>query len=557
MARLYPSNLEHIFKAAEPTLSPGLRAEYQTAFQLRDALPDYLTIFYSQHWGVMDGKRFHSREVDFVVVNPAGDCIVIEQKMGDLEETASGLVKTYQDGRKSIVEQILDSFDGLKNNFKRVNGAGLILNLSYILFCPDYKVTSYNASGLDPNSIIDKSNRNDLAKLVQVRLRRPSAQPTEQGELVLGFFKRSFKLGLAIEGAGFRQQQRFAQLTGALSEFLYSVEMDPIRLFISGTAGSGKTIALHHYSQAAVENGKRTLVVCFNTPLATALSCNLPSQIRVTTFHNLFRELAEKTGISLKELNQTYSSESWSHLFEELSIAIGDNEAEYECLIVDEGQDIGHEGFELLKLLLKDGADIVWLEDKDQDLGQRPVPGPMIDASDFVRLHLRANYRSPLHIANFIQDNLPFDFETRNPYPGTHVKVHRYKSDEDQLTQIDAIVEAFLKQGFKPDEIAVVSCKGMSSTPVLERDEIGGLKVRKFTGAYEGAEQVFTDGELVVETIRRFKGQQSSALVVTDVDPSPEHETDMRVLYCALTRATVSLEIMVDNASWWPENDKK
>ena len=73
-------------------------------------------------------------------------------------------------------------------------------------------------------------------------------------------------------------------------------------------------------------------------------------------------------------------------------------EGRFDALIVDEGQDFEAEWFEILRLFLKEGASILWLEDPDQNLQDKPP----VAMEGFVRYCSLVNYRSPESIARFI-----------------------------------------------------------------------------------------------------------------------------------------------------------
>jgi len=60
----------------------------------------------------------------------------------------------------------------------------------------------------------------------------------------------------------------------------------------------------------------------------------------------------------------------------------------------------------------------------------------------------------------------------------------------------------------------------MGGSKVGNLEQIAGLPIRKFTGDYDDNDrQVYTEGELTFETVRRFKGQQSPVVLLVDVDP--------------------------------------
>ncbi len=85
-------------------------------------------------------------------------------------------------------------------------------------------------------------------------------------------------------------------------------------------------------------------------------------------------------------------------------------------------------------------------------------------------------------------------------------------------------------------------------------DKIGGVKVRSFTGDYDSdGNQLLTDGDLVFDSVFRFKGKESPAVILVDVNPSGDKlEVSQRILYCGMTRATIRLDVVVNNNN--PEN---
>ena len=84
----------------------------------------------------------------------------------------------------------------------------------------------------------------------------------------------------------------------------------------------------------------------------------------------------------------------------------------------------------------------------------------------------------------------------------------------------------------------------MGSTAFKEIDKIAGHTIRKFSGTYEGDEQVYIDGQITFETIRRFKGQQAPFVILVDVEPNEKSDWSLNALFCGMTRATLRLDIV-------------
>ena len=77
-------------------------------------------------------------------------------------------------------------------------------------------------------------------------------------------------------------------------------------------------------------------------------------------------------------------------------------------------------------------------------------------------------------------------------------------------------------------------------------DKLGPWTLRHFTGRYdEGGGAIWTDGQLLIESVRRFKGQAASAVVLTECDIADLDAMNRRLLFVGLTRARVHLEWVV------------
>ena len=88
MAQLLPSDVSDL------SLSLGETAELRTLAMLRNDLSPAYTVFHSVHWSRDASYRVAFGEADFIIINQSGECVVIEQKAGELEESPIGLIKT-------------------------------------------------------------------------------------------------------------------------------------------------------------------------------------------------------------------------------------------------------------------------------------------------------------------------------------------------------------------------------------------------------------------------------------------------------------------------------
>ena len=89
MAKIIPDGWREV------VVTGGAQREIETLAVLANELPETYRVYHAVHWtNIGAGKGFSIYgEIDFVVVNQAGDLLLIEHKSGLLEETPEGLVK--------------------------------------------------------------------------------------------------------------------------------------------------------------------------------------------------------------------------------------------------------------------------------------------------------------------------------------------------------------------------------------------------------------------------------------------------------------------------------
>ena len=227
----------------------------------------------------------------------------------------------------------------------------------------------------------------------------------------------------------------------------------------------------------------------------------------------------------------------------------------FDCLVVDEGQDFKSDWYDILQMFLTDDAKQLWLEDPLQNLrGTDPIELP-----GFVTYREKGNFRTPSSIAGFIKGTLEAEFEQRNLLPGLGVGLYEYDDESELPALLERRIREIVKPGFSADDIAIVSCRGTKSTALVDVATIGKYKLRKFTGKYNSRnEQIYTDGDVAFDTIFRYKGQQAPCVILVDLDDAfKRNDWSLGVLYCAMTRATMRLELVVKSDCPWLEVFRK
>ena len=536
MAYIVPSDITRL------ALAGSHAPELVTLERLQRELGPEYTVFHSVHWTREESTHTVWGEADFVVVNRAGEILVIEQKNGPLEETATGLAKRYADGSSDPIFQVRRSIDNIKRKFNSLHRREPKLAADYLIYCPDHHVRSLNAVGLDSSRIVDASACGLLGRKIEEIL-GSGEDNLSRRERVEAFFRQSFEIHPDIHAHVRQGETRFVRLSSRLSDILTSIEMTPLRLRVRGSPGCGKTMIARRFFQEAVERSRKPLLVCFNRQLMERIRASVGKGGLVETWHGLCHRFLESIDEAPDFSRKDSYAEFWSRIQDQVMAAPIPASWMFDTVIIDEGQDFEPEWFDILKLFARDDADIVWLEDPHQAIRTNDP----VALEGFVTFNARFNYRSPESIARFIKKALPFEFEQANDLPGLGVGVHAYEDDRHQARLVSRMVSELLARKFEPQDIVILSMRGIGNTCLGDRARVGNHTLKRFSGEYDLlGNQVFTPGQLHLESIYRYKGQQAPAIIAIDVESrSRDEERMQRILYTAFSRATVRLDVLV------------
>ena len=543
MSQLFPSALPSL------AIAPALARELETLDQLKRGLSVNFAVYHGVHWSRSWAKATAFGEADFIIVNGAGDCLVVELKTGALEESEKGLEKRYDGKSKSVTSQIMRTIDALRDKFRSQTGHNL--SADYLLYCPDYRVQNVTAAGLDGNRIVDGASKATLATRILELL--ADVEPDDQGRRTQRFFEQSLDLIPDIHARVTLGQRCFVRSVGGLSETVAAIAGRPLRLAVRGTAGCGKSLVALRAFRDFEARGKRPLLLCFNRDLKEKMKVAAGATTGgiVETFHGAIARILEATDRPIDHNGKV----DWDRAVDQVLEGSVPDEWRFDAVIVDEGQDFAPGWRDMLDLFGADTGDCLWLDDPHQaiqfGLGPDQSPWPRDNWTGF---RAKSNYRSPVSIARYLNRVLPdFEFDNANPLPGLGVGITEVADINELPKAVGRVASDLMKRGFARDQIVALSLKGQASATLSQCALAGSQSISRFTGSYDlFGNQLWTDGHLRFDTIRRFKGQQSAAVILTDCDQPPDDEREAewrRLLFAALTRATERVEIVVSKGT--------
>jgi hypothetical protein len=549
MARIIPDGWRELADSDSTTAALPVSAQRhrETLELFARGLPDDYTVYHAVHWTTVERGFSVYGEIDFVVVNRHGDVLLVEQKTGFLEEGGDGLLKRERGRIRNVPVQIARTVTTLRDKLARRPGCESI-RVEYLLYCPDYTVRRIETAGLSADRLVDAARRDKLVPAIREVLPPgrvgPSGTNAPAWQQVDRFLRDVIELETDVNALVGQAQALVTRISGGLAHWARQLEFTPFRLHVDGTAGSGKTQLALAEHRDAIARGARPLYVCYNRPLADHFAAIVPPGGEVCTFHTLCQRMLRDAGRAV----DLSAPDGFERLEREAAQVAVDARWRFDTVVVDEGQDFPAAWRDQVLRHAKPDARVIWLEDAMQALYQRepaPLPG-------WVTLHARANYRSPRDVVKLLSAILPPDveIEAAGPFAGAGLELIEYTDTEGLMAGTKEAIRKCLSAGFRRHDIAVISFRGREGSALLGLDALGPHPIRRFTGRYDLlAQPVFTEGELLVESVYRFKGQAAPAVVLSEVDFETLDERTVRKLFVGATRATMKLAIVASARS--------
>ncbi|KWA63398.1 nuclease [Burkholderia ubonensis] len=540
MARLIPDDWKSL------AATGAAERERETLAALEHALPDSYTVYHGVHWTRAEQGFSVFGEAAFVVVSPAGRVLLIEQKAGFLRETPKGLVKVYLQTERNVPIQLARTQETLHRRLTAALGAG-VYGVEALLYCPDYTIRQAAIAGVPSERIVDATRKAQLAQVIQQIL--PADEPRVANAPKIHHFLAD-ELALTPDTSALVGQAGtlVTRLSGGLASWARQLEFTPFRLRVIGTAGSGKTQLAVQAMRDAIAAGRRVLYVCFNRPLADYIARIAPPGAKIANYHQLCDWLARDGGYT----PDFGTPDAFGRLEARFAQTPVPERWRFDVLIVDEGQDFHPSWASALERLLAPDGAWWWLEDPLQNLYMRePVALP-----GWVSLKALTNYRSPRDLLDFVRDvvgrvePLAAELRSGSPFDGSDLVVSAYgDANASPAALADACIDATkraitqaLSLGFRKQDIAVLSYRGREGSALAALDQLGPHQVKRFTGKYDlFGNPEYHDGDVLLDSIYRFKGQSAPCVILTEIDFDTLDARAARKLFVGATRATMKL----------------
>jgi predicted ATPase len=547
MARVFPATLPIEIRA-----NSGRDAECQLFDALSALLgPDYF-VFYSVSWltrselgGAAEG------EADFVIAHPTRGILVIEVKGGIISR--DGRSGTWLSrSRSGEVFEIKDPVAQARRNKHNLADKlasippwrGRRPKIAHAVAFPHCQRAS-TPLGLDcPGEIALFGD--DLVHISQ-SVDRVFAFWTEQhvgsvldstamGRLV-SLLSPTVELQPAVPplasvlGAA---EARIASLTEKQDRVLKGLGRNR-RVAICGGAGTGKTmLALSKARQLAAE-GFRTLLTCYNRPLADYLkvASRGTADLTVLDFHQLCWVATSQAGLQLSvEQGKEFWDEAMPNaLAEAVSRVPG---LRFDAVIVDEGQDFADSWWLPLQMVMTDpDAGIIYVfYDDNQRLYRQQLALP----SNLIPFCLSENLRNTRQIHTLASRFYSGGELIAAGPDGSSVEYIEVATEFSARRELSRVLHRLLKGGgVAARDIAVLTGKSVETSALAADGRFGAFKWTR--------DQLAEPESVLFESIARFKGLERQAVVLVELEnmiASAREES----LYVGLSRARAHLSVI-------------
>jgi superfamily I DNA and RNA helicase len=169
-----------------------------------------------------------------------------------------------------------------------------------------------------------------------------------------------------------------------------------------------------------------------------------------------------------------------------------------------------------------------------------------------VRLHAPGNYRSPRPVVRMLQALRPETVQivAAGPLNDAGLELLVYKDVEGLRERVKEGLRLCYSAGFRKEDIAVVTFRGREQSALFPFNQLGPHTFRTFTGHYDLlGHPLYSEGDLLLETVYRFKGQAAPAIVFAEIDFEELDEKTVRKLFVGATRAMMKLVLVASERS--------
>ncbi len=514
-----------------PTVGVDADSE-RKVYDALSTLSDDWTVLHSVAWQGPRGRRTGDGEADFVLIHRSHGIVVLEVKGGGVHVEA---------GRWKSRDRNEEVHD-IKNPFEQAVASKAALGrfiaerferrvpTCHAVWFPDLRELPLLGPDAPKAIALDAGHLTDAPSAIRdvvLHWRLSADLSFRQVQDIANALAPTVQVRRTLSDEAHDAKVRLVNLTEEQIRVLDMMRRNR-RVVVFGGAGTGKTILACEKARQLHASGHRVLLTCYNKLLGQKLGDDPSLEgVAAHTFHALCMSTARQAGVEVPDAPQ---AEWWEKEVPYILVDAAERAgARFDAIIVDEGQDFSSLWLEALQTLCERGSDTPFLilADEDQKLWERDWDTP----EGFVMIDLSMNCRNAQPIAERVAATTGAT-TLASGASGPKPRWTDLQPSQKPEKIVRRVVDRLLSENFERQDI-VVLCE----TPSL-RNRLLDMDVSDTVFC-----QYDADG-IVTETIARFKGLESLAVVV--VLDRPSGESPDRFAYVGFSRATSYLHVIAN-----------
>lgn len=533
MARMIPDYVHYDCKSD---------AEKKLFQRFRDELPARYTVLHSLALS-KHHKKIRS-EIDFVIISRRG-ILCIEVKGGGVECQKgvwyfSDRYGEIHSKRESPFDQSSSNMYALKRSVTKKFGKYSSQSRSifgYVVMMPDIEFEQKSPEW-DLNRVIDRKGlianirtlieqQFDYSEKEILRVTdgiKPFIMSESEKEILVKYLRGDFHFVPSLSYSIDTKYYDLIRLTEEQYDILDQLAENQ-RVVVRGMAGTGKTVLAVEKARRDARAGRHVLFVCFNRNLAQHIRSIISfedhsEQIEIYTLHAYARKIIESAGLA-SSIESAEGDELFKKIYPELfseAILKVMEEPPFDSLVVDEGQDLGYKPYlDMLDWVLKGGwtrGTWIWMEDNEQNLFVPTEQKCDADLSKFkpTVFRLTKNCRNTRPICLFTSLATGTKMQNSLVNDGPKVETFFFRDNKHQLRELNNTIKRLLSEGVKAEDIVMLTTVSPEKSVIKETNRIAGIQLIDYESRLKKKKG------LMYSTIHSFKGLESKAIIVTDIE---------------------------------------
>ena len=541
-----------------PTINPdeiANRGERKVAEALATQLPKRVRAMHSLNWVQTTYKgRLQEGECDFVILDEKLGLLFVEVKGGILgyDPGVGGWWRlTGSENRKWLnkdpFRQVVGNMYALVKHIKEcLFYSELPCTYGYAVVFPSGRFHGELPPGIDRSLVLDVDDLDYLDQRIRRifrRFRRDNHQPLTRDDVknIQHSLYPKFDIVPVLWREIEEKEREIHRLTEEQKNVLSFLNNQRVAL-IQGGAGTGKTLLALAKAQQTTQSGMRTLLLCYNRPLADWLNktaqTDFDCSLTINNYHGLVHNFCRASGIEFDPDKASDEQKFWKEDAPELLMQACETlpaSEKFDALIVDEGQDFHELWWNSLDEVFKDSKNkscFYVFFDPNQNLYVRDglqLPNELGDSYP-----LEKNCRNSPEIAAYC-DLLIIPDSDMNTHD---IEVFEVASRNEGFQKITELVNQLCSTrtgGLNPSQIAVL----VPGYPVDDwPTKFKRIHVTRDLESWQNNEGV------LIESSARFKGLEADAVIFLTSPLDKKMDRDRTLKYVACSRAKHILKIV-------------